>query len=115
VSAGGLDSPHMPLEGHWERVNTPLRRTTKREGRSIAVVAALLVAAALAVGLYALVHDSPSKVGAGCVEVTGAHTMGGATIRACGPDAARWCRIVATREDPLSKQVQARCREVGYR
>jgi hypothetical protein len=115
VRAGGLDSPDMPLEGHWERVNTPLRRTTKREGRLIAVVAALLVAAALAVGVYAVLDDSASKPGPGCIEVTAAHARGGATIQACGADAARWCRIVAPRDDSLALKVKARCRDAGYR
>jgi hypothetical protein len=105
----------MPLEGHWERVNTPLRRLTRREARLVAAVAAVLVVVALGLGLYALLHDSSSKLGTGCIEVTGAHSTGGATIRACGPDAARWCRLVVARGDPLSRQVQARCRETGFR
>jgi hypothetical protein len=105
----------MPLEGHWERVNTPIRRLTPREGRLVAIFVAALVVCALGLGIFAVVHDSSSKLGAGCIEATGANVLGGSKVRACGEDAARWCRIVEARYDPLSKQVRARCRQAGYR
>jgi hypothetical protein len=105
----------MPLEGHWERVNTPIRRLTPRESRLVAVFAALLVACALGLGLFALVHDGSSDAKVGCIEATGANVLGGSKVRACGEDAARWCRIVVTRDDPLSREVRAQCREAGYR
>jgi hypothetical protein len=105
----------VPLEGHWKRVNTPLRSTTRREGRALVAVVTILVIG-LVIGLYAALHDgSSSKAEAGCIEVTAAHTTGGATLRACGPAAVRWCRSARAREDALARAVQARCSRAGYR
>jgi hypothetical protein len=102
----------MPLQGHWERTQTPLRRTTPRDTRLVAGIAALLVVA-LAVVVYAAVSEDSAKPGPGCIEVTAAHSTGGATVRACGPTAARWCRTMAARDDPLARAVRARCRSAG--
>jgi hypothetical protein len=109
----GLDCLRMPLEGHWKRINTPLRKTTRREGRLVAVFAALF-AVALAVVLV-LALRSGSTGGSACIDFTGTHAVGGATIHACGEDAKRWCESTAAdRPDELGRGLRRECREAGY-
>ena len=102
----------MPLEGHWKRTQTPLRSTTKREGRLLVVVVAVLVIALAAV-VYAAAQSGSSAAGPGCINVAATHSTGGATLHACGASAARWCRSASARHDALARGVQAECRRVG--
>ena len=104
----------MPLEGHWERVHTPLRSTGKRE-RRVVVIGSALLALALVIAVYAALHSGSSKTSPGCLDVVGASSMGGATYHACGRAAARWCRSVATRDDAVARRIQEHCRNAGYR
>jgi hypothetical protein len=94
-------------------VQTPLGRTTRREARALAAVVAGLVIA-VAVVLFAILHGGSSEAGARCVRLTVPSSTGGATLHACGPDAARWCRSVAARQDAFSRKVKERCRNAGY-
>ncbi len=94
----------MPVEGQQK---TPLR---PRDIRFLATLAAAALAAA-AIGAY--VHFTrASSSEAGCVNVTLASTMGGATIHKCGAAAARFCRLDLA--GPGSTQVAAACRRAGY-
>ena len=104
----------MPLEGHWQRQQTPLRRVSRRELRLLAAVASVLALAA-AVVLYAALHHAAHHAAAGCVEITAASTTGGATLHACGADAARWCRSEAGHTDTVARAVLTACARAGYR
>ena len=104
----------MPLEGHWQRQHTPLSRVSRRELRVLFVVAAVLALAA-AVVLFTALHHATHRAAAGCVEVTAASTAGGATLHACGPDAARWCRSQAGHTDTVGRAVLTACARAGYR
>ena len=78
----------MPVEGHWERANTPLRA---RDRRVLVVVAVVAVLVAIGLGVaYALRPAAQSN--AGCVVVDVPSTMGGATLRNCGAAAHEFCR-----------------------
>jgi hypothetical protein len=104
----------VPLEGHWERQHSRLRDAPRRELRLLAVIAAVVVVAG-GVALYAALHHGTRKAAAGCVEVTAASTTGGATLHACGADAARWCRSQAGHTDTVARDVLAACARAGYR
>jgi hypothetical protein len=104
----------VPLEGQWQRQHTPLSRVSRRELRTLAAVAAVLALAA-AVVLYAAVRHKTHHAAAGCVEVTAASTTGGATLHACGTDAARWCRSQAGHPDAVARAVLTACARAGYR
>ena len=87
----------MPLEGHAERLATPL------SGRERGLLAALGTAAALAavgVGIYAATDGSARR--AGCIDVTVPASVGGATIHRCGKDAARFCRTQGLTDDAIA-------------
>lgn len=104
----------MPVEGHWERQQTPLRRLGRREKRLLQGFLAVLLAATVAVAaLSALQKAAP--VPAGCIQVTGPSTLGAAVYRECGAAAVRWCREEAGKSDPLARAVQARCPALSRR
>jgi hypothetical protein len=101
----------MPLEGHWERQNTPLRGVGRRELKVLAAAVAVLAAAAALVLVLALRHhQSPAR--AGCVDITVPSTTGGASAHACGRAAQRLCHTTLAR-DPSDASAQAACRRAG--
>src|SRR5579871_2649446 len=67
----------MPVEGHWERANTPLRRRDRQVIR-VALVIGVLAVVGLGIA-YALRPAARSN--AGCVVASVPSTMGGATLR----------------------------------
>jgi hypothetical protein len=75
---------------------------------------AVVLVVALAVVLYATLRGGSSEAGPGCVKLTVASSTGGATLHACGKEAARWCRSVATRQEAFARTVRERCRNAGY-
>ena len=70
----------MPLEGHWERVNTPVTRADRPLLVAGAVFATLLTLAVLGAALIGS-DRAPAK---GCTREVVAMTMGGATVEHCG-------------------------------
>jgi hypothetical protein len=103
----------MPLEGHWERVNTPVRKLSERERRLVWIVAALVAVAAIAAVVVAIA-TSGSSPNAGCVEVEVPGTMGGGVNRTCGEAAAKFCRAGAPSMGPLRNVALEKCRAEGY-
>ena len=103
----------MPLEGHWERVNTPVRKLSERERRLVWVVGAL-VAAATAVAVVVAILTSGSSSTSSCVEVEVPGTMGGGVNRVCGDDAVSFCRAGAPSMGPLRHVALEKCRDQGY-
>jgi hypothetical protein len=103
----------MPLEGHWARVNTPLRKTTLRERRILLVVAAVLIVAVVVGAIVAIGSSNPSTP-AGCLRVDLPSTMGGGTPQLCGNAAASFCASNAAHTRPLNETALPKCREAGY-
>jgi hypothetical protein len=102
----------MPLEGHWKRVNTPLRRLNRRE-RYIAIVAVGATLAACVALVLATVGNSRPAPGPGCIRAQIPHVMGAETLDACGTRAKRLCQARATDTDPGARAVQESCRQAG--
>ena len=96
----------MPVEGQWQRANTPLSR---RDERLLGAVAALAAAGAAAAGIAYATHTGSSP-GAACVVVDVPSTMGGARLRNCGSAAHRFCRT----QGPLDPRIAAACRRQGF-
>jgi hypothetical protein len=101
----------VPLQGHWQRVNTPLRETTTRERRIVLVVAALVGIAVIASIIVAIGSSSPSTPSS-CIRLEVGSTMGGGTTTLCGGAAAKFCRGPAAHGE---QGYLAKCREAGYR
>lgn len=107
----------MPLEGHWQRVNTPLRETTGRERLLVRALLAVLGIAVVAAIIVAIATSGGSNGGGtaeGCVRVDVPSTMGGSTIHACGSRAAEFCRGPVAHDPSLRNVALPRCREAGY-
>jgi hypothetical protein len=96
----------MPLEGQAQRLATPL---SGRDRCFIAIVTCVIaIVAAASVFAYASSPASPSNEG--CVVVTVASSLGGTTLRNCGPAATRFCRS----EAKLNSDIAVACRREGY-
>lgn len=104
----------MPLEGHWERQNTPLRRLSGRESR-LAWIVGVLVVLSVAIGTFFVLTASSESVPAGCVKIESGSTMGGGIIRPCGAAATRTCRTFAARTDPGAQPAKDACRKAGIK
>jgi hypothetical protein len=102
----------VPLEGHWQRVNTPLRETTARERRILWALSALL-AAILAFAIVVFVSNGSSSptTPAGCIRIEVGSTMGGGTTQLCGQTAARFCRSSAALDE---QSYLAKCHDAGF-
>jgi hypothetical protein len=96
----------MPVEGQWQRAQTPFSR---REKRLLAGVGALAAAAVVAVGVVSVTsNDAPA---AGCVRADVPSTMGGTRLEVCGARARAVCR---TTPGGVENAIVAACRRVGY-
>jgi len=101
----------MPLEGHWARQHTALRRLTRRELRALALGLGALAVAVIVVLVLALRAEAPART-PGCIDVVAPSTTGGATVHACGRAARQYCRVEARRSDAVARAVQAQCRQL---
>lgn len=102
----------MPLEGHFQRVNTPLRRLTKRE-RNVLVAGLAITIVALAGLVLATQSDSRPEPAAGCIYTVVAGRTGGEPVHGCGAEAEAICAHSARFDNPRSETVVAACREAG--
>ena len=81
----------MPLEGHYERQNTPLYKLSRREiwvAASIVAVTLVTIIAMVAVTGASNSNPAPAQ---GCINPTVAGIVGAETINACGQEAVDIC------------------------
>jgi hypothetical protein len=102
----------MPLEGHYERVNTPIRKLTARERRAAIAVLVVTVVAMAAV-VIATVGDDSAPIPQGCFSASVAGIVGAQTISACGLEAEARCAHAARFDDPRSNTIVAACEQQG--
>ena len=112
------DFDPVPLQGHWDRVNTPLRETTPREKVLVRVFWALLAIAAVATVIVAIATSgngtTGTPLGAGCIRIEVPSTMGGSSSDLCGSKAASFCQSPAANSPPLNQTALPKCRDAGY-
>jgi hypothetical protein len=102
----------VPLEGHWQRTNTPLRKLNPRERRvAIAAIAATVVA--LAALLLATGGDSRPGPAPGCVSTVVAGRVGGEPVNGCGAKAEAICTRATHFEGARPEKILEACREAG--
>lgn len=102
----------MPLEGHFERVNTPLRKLTKRE-RNVLVAGTLATVGVLLALILATAGDSRPAPAPGCVSAVVAGRVGGEPVNGCGVDAKAICARSANYDNPRARTINAKCDEAG--
>ena len=103
----------MPLEGHWARVNTPLRKTTSREKRILWAVIVLIAAACVAGAIVAF-GSSSEPTPTGCIRVEVPSTMGASASTLCGEKATTFCKGPAAHQPPLNATALPKCRDAGF-
>ncbi len=102
----------MPLEGHWRRTNTPLRRLTSRE-RNVVIAGIAVTLAALVALILATAGDTRPPPPPGCIYTVVAGRVGGEPVHGCGAEAKEICGRAATFDDPRARKVLETCREAG--
>jgi hypothetical protein len=104
----------MPLEGHYRRVNTPLRQLTPRE-RRILLLGSLATAVTILALLLATAGDSQPGPAPGCISAPIAGRTGAELINACGNEAVKLCRRAYASEERWAESVSDACREARIR
>jgi hypothetical protein len=106
----------MPLEGHYQRVNTPLRRLTSRERWVVLIGLLVTVVAVLALVFIPASTEHPFTGGRpGCIEVGVAGRVGSEPVIGCGRKAVAICRRAAGFEGARAETITAACKEQGIR
>ena len=99
----------MPLEGHYERQNTPLYKLSKREiwvAASILVVT--LVTVVTMVAFTGASNSNPAPA-IGCINPTVAGIVGAETINACGSEAVDICAPPPAYEGARAETIGGNC------
>jgi hypothetical protein len=104
----------MPLEGHFKRVNTPLRRMTKRE-RNVVIAGVVVTFVALAALILATAGDSQPPPAPGCIRVSVAGRTGAELIQACGTQARELCARSVGHDEPQFLAIAAGCTDQSIR
>jgi hypothetical protein len=99
----------MPLEGHYQRVNTPLRRLTSRERWIVGVGLAVTLIAVLALIFVPAHTDKPLAPGRGCIEVGVAGRVGSEPVAGCGEKAKALCRRASEFDDQRAHTIVDAC------
>jgi hypothetical protein len=110
----------MPLEGHYEKVNTPLRRLTGRERAVLIAGVAITLVACLALLFLPAHNDRPlldenGGHSAGCIEVAVAGRVGAEPIVGCGAKARFLCRRASGYAGPRPEAILDACDAAGVR
>lgn len=105
----------MPLEGHYRRVNTPLRRLGRREIAVLLLVGTATLAALLALALVPSRAARPLAPGPGCLEVGVAGRVGNEPVVGCGAEARAICRRASGFDDERARTIVRACEEQGIR
>jgi hypothetical protein len=110
----------MPLEGHYGKVNTPLRKLTARE-RNVAIAVGLVTLVAVLALLFVPSQnarpllDENGGPRAGCVETAVAGRVGSEPIVGCGAKAKALCRRASGFEGPRAETIVGACEDAGVR
>jgi hypothetical protein len=104
----------MPLEGHFDRVNTPLRKLTRRERRVIVWGSLATVVTLLALILVTAGNTRPGPA-PGCIRASIAGRTGAELVQRCGTEAVATCRQAGGLGGPAGEAILAACREAGVR
>lgn len=104
----------MPLEGQWQRSQTPLRKLTRRERRAALAVLAATVIALVGILLFTAGDSRPGPA-PGCIETVVAGRVGGEPVNGCGAKARAICARASRFDDPRAEKILDACREAGVR
>ncbi len=104
----------MPLEGHYERQNTPLYKLSPREIKAALATLVVTVVAMVAI-VVATAGDSNPPTPRGCIRAEVAGVVGAETISGCGAEAVAKCEHAALYDSPRAHGVVAECERQGIK
>jgi hypothetical protein len=104
----------MPLEGHYERQTTPLRKLTPRELKA-ASGALVITLVAMLVVILMTVGDDSEPVAAGCTKSIVAGIVGAETISGCGQEAVKICSRAAEFSGARAETIVSDCNKYGIK
>jgi hypothetical protein len=104
----------MPLEGHYERQNTPLYKLSSRELKAAFGALAVTMIAVIAIIVFTA-GDSRPGPSQGCIRSTVAGKVGAETISGCGQEAVELCSRAAKFTGPRADTIVADCRAQGVK
>ncbi|HEY2056512.1 MAG TPA: hypothetical protein VGH14_21475 [Solirubrobacterales bacterium] len=98
----------MPLEGHYERQNTPLYKVQPREIKVAVTIVVVTLVAMIAV-VAATAGDSNPPPAMGCINPTVAGIVGAETLNRCGQEAVETCAHAAEFTGARAETIVANC------
>lgn len=108
----------MPLEGHYKRVNTPLRKLQGREIKVLVIGGLVTLVAILGLIFLPSSNGGPiiqDKAGKSCVEVYVAGRVGSEPVVGCGTKAVEICRRASGFDDPRANTIIDACLAEGIK
>lgn len=108
----------MPLEGHYQRVNTPLRKLTGREMKVLIFGGLITLMVCLGLIFLPSTNGGPiiqDKAGKSCVEVYVAGRVGSEPVLGCGAKAVSICQRAAQFDDPRANTIIDACIAEGIK
>lgn len=108
----------MPLEGHYQRVNTPLRKLNGREIKVLVI--GTIVTLVVCLGLLFLPSSNggaiiQDKAGKSCVEVFVAGRVGSEPVVGCGTKAVEICQRASGFDNPRANTIIDACLAEGIK
>lgn len=110
----------MPLEGHYQQVNTPLRKLGRREIAVLVIgsIVTLVVVLALLFVPGSTEHplvSGANEAGSGCIEVAVAGRVGSEPVTGCGVKAQEICSRAAEFDNPRATTIGEACLKAGVK
>ena len=102
----------MPLEGHYERQNTPLYKLSSRELKAAAGALVVTVVAMLALVAFTAGDSNPAPA-QGCINPTVAGVVGAETLNACGQKAVDICTHASNFTGARAETILGNCEQQG--
>jgi hypothetical protein len=101
----------MPLEGHYERQTTPLRKLKPREIKvAVGIVVVTLVTIIAMVAFTGTSNSNPAPA-IGCINPTVAGIVGAETINACGQEAVDICTHASEYTGARAETIVGNCQQ----
>jgi hypothetical protein len=105
----------MPLEGHYERQNTPLYKLSRREiWVATSIVAVTLLTVIVMVAFTGASNSNPAPA-QGCINPTVAGIVGAETLNACGQEAVGICDHASGYTGARAETIIDNCNKQGVK
>ena len=105
----------MPLEGHYERQNTPLYKLSRREiWVATSIVAVTLLTVIVMVAFTGASNSNPAPA-QGCINPTVAGIVGAETLNACGQEAVDICTHASEYTGARADTIIDNCNKQGVK